>query len=53
MPAVGVQSSRRCSTARLGRTARRTIMRIAHHLPWAAELATAYTRLAALPQPIG
>lgn len=39
--------------ARLVRTARRTILRIAHHWPWADDLATAYARLVALPQPIG
>jgi hypothetical protein len=39
--------------ARLVRTARRTILRLAHHWPWADELATAYTRLAALPRPVG
>ncbi|HTE67137.1 MAG TPA: IS1380 family transposase [Actinomycetes bacterium] len=39
--------------ARLVRTARRTILRIAHQWPWARELATAYARLTALPQPIG
>jgi hypothetical protein len=35
--------------ARLGRTASGTILRIAHHWPWADELATAYARLAAYP----
>ena len=39
--------------ARLVRTARRTILRIARTWPWAGELVTAYTRLAALPQPLG
>jgi Transposase DDE domain group 1 len=39
--------------ARLVRTARRTILRIAHNWPWADELATAYARLAALPRPTG
>ena len=39
--------------ARLVRTARRTILRITHNWPWAGELATAYARLAALPQPTG
>jgi DDE family transposase len=37
--------------ARITRTARRTRLRIAEHWPWAAELATAFNRLAALPQP--
>jgi hypothetical protein len=39
--------------ARIVRTARRTIVRIARTWPWAKELATAYTRLAALPHPTG
>jgi hypothetical protein len=39
--------------ARLVRTARRTILRIARHWPWANQLATAYARLASLPQPTG
>jgi hypothetical protein len=39
--------------ARLVRTARRTQIRIAHHWPWARELAAAYARLTALPQPHG
>ena len=39
--------------ARLVRTARRVYLRIATHWPWARELATAYARLTALPQPIG
>jgi hypothetical protein len=39
--------------ARIARTARRTILRIAHAWPWADELATAYTRLVALPRPTG
>lgn len=38
--------------ARLTRTARRTRLRIGETWPWATELATAFTRLAALPQPI-
>src|ERR671938_34333 len=38
--------------ARLTRTARRTRLRIAEHWPWAADLATAFTRLAALPRPV-
>ena len=38
--------------ARLVRTARRTILRIATSWPWARQLATAYARLAALPRPI-
>jgi hypothetical protein len=39
--------------ARLVRTARRTILRIAQTWPWARELAAAYARLAALPRPAG
>jgi hypothetical protein len=39
--------------ARPVRTARRTFLLIAHTWPWADELAAAYTRLAALPRPIG
>ena len=39
--------------ARLVHTARRTILRIARTWPWAEDLATAYSRLAALPRPIG
>jgi hypothetical protein len=39
--------------ARLVRTARRTLLRVAETWPWADELAAAYTRLAALPRPIG
>jgi hypothetical protein len=39
--------------ARLVRTARCTILRIAERWPWARELVTAYARLAALPRPIG
>jgi hypothetical protein len=39
--------------ARLVRTARRIYLRIAHQWPWARQLVTAYTRLAALPRPIG
>lgn len=38
--------------ARLTRSARRTRLRIAESWPWATDLATAFTRLAALPQPI-
>ena len=38
--------------ARLTRSARRTRLRIAEHWPWAADLATAYTRLTALPRPV-
>jgi hypothetical protein len=38
--------------ARIVRTARRTVLRIAETWPWADELATAYVRLAALPRPI-
>jgi hypothetical protein len=37
--------------ARLVRTARRTYLRIAQHWPWAADLATAFHRLDALPRP--
>jgi hypothetical protein len=39
--------------ARIVRTARRTYLRIAHQWPWASDLATAYARLTALPQPVG
>jgi hypothetical protein len=39
--------------ARVVRTARRTYLRIAHHWPWVNDLVSAYTRLSALPQPIG
>lgn len=39
--------------ARIVRTARRTIARIAQHWPWADELTAAYNRLVALPRPIG
>jgi hypothetical protein len=39
--------------ARVVHTARRTILRIAQTWPWADELVTAYTRLAALPRPVG
>jgi hypothetical protein len=39
--------------ARLVRTARRTLLRLAHSWPWADELATAYARLAVLPRPLG
>jgi hypothetical protein len=38
--------------ARLTRTARRTRLRVAGSWPWAADLVTAFTRLAALPRPI-
>jgi hypothetical protein len=38
--------------ARLTRTARQTRLRIAETWPWATELATAFTRLTALPRPI-
>jgi hypothetical protein len=38
--------------ARIVHTARRTILRIARAWPWANELVTAFTRLAALPRPI-
>lgn len=38
--------------ARIVRTARRTILRIAQTWPWADELAQAYTRLTALPRPV-
>ncbi|HKT02742.1 MAG TPA: hypothetical protein VJT31_24695 [Rugosimonospora sp.] len=34
------------------RLARRTRLRIAETWPWAAQLTTAFTRLAALPRPI-
>jgi hypothetical protein len=37
--------------ARLVHTARRVILRIAEHWPWANALAIAFNRLAALPQP--
>lgn len=37
--------------ARLTRSARRTRLRIAERWPWADHLATAFTRLAALPRP--
>jgi hypothetical protein len=37
--------------ARLTRSARRTRLRIAETWPWATDLAAAFTRLAALPQP--
>ena len=37
--------------ARLTRTARQTRLRIAETWPWATDLATAFTRLAALPRP--
>ena len=39
--------------ARIVRTARRVHLRIAERWPWANELAAAYLRLAALPQPTG
>ena len=39
--------------ARLVRTARRTLLRVARTWPWADDLAAAYTRLAALPRPTG
>lgn len=39
--------------ARIVRTARRTYVRIAQRWPWAIDLATAYTRLHALPRPLG
>jgi glutaredoxin-related protein len=38
--------------ARITRSARRTRLRIAEDWPWADQLATAFKRLAALPQPI-
>jgi hypothetical protein len=38
--------------ARLTRSARRTRLRIAENWPWATELVDAFTRLAALPQPV-
>lgn len=38
--------------ARITRSARRTRLRIAEHWPWRDQLVTAFTRLAALPQPI-
>ena len=38
--------------ARITRTARRTHLRIAEGWPWAADLTTAFERLAALPRPI-
>ena len=38
--------------ARLTRTARQTRLRIAETWPWATDLTTAFTRLAALPQPV-
>lgn len=37
--------------ARLTRSARRTRLRIAETWPWAADLAVAFDRLAALPRP--
>ena len=39
--------------ARIVHTARRAILRIAQTWPWANDLAAAFKRLAALPQPIG
>ncbi|MGI5243728.1 IS1380 family transposase [Dactylosporangium sp. CA-139066] len=41
------------TAARLTRTARQTRLRIAETWPWATDLATAFTRLTALPRPIG
>jgi hypothetical protein len=41
------------AAARLTRTARQTRLRIAETWPWATDLATAFTRLTALPRPIG
>jgi hypothetical protein len=38
--------------ARITHSARRTRLRIAETWPWAIDLVTAYTRLAALPQPV-
>jgi hypothetical protein len=38
--------------ARITRSARRTRLRIAQHWPWAADLVTAFDRLAALPRPV-
>jgi hypothetical protein len=38
--------------ARITRTARKTRLRISAHWPWAADLVTAFTRLAAPPRPI-
>jgi hypothetical protein len=38
--------------ARIARSARRTRLRIAEHWPWATDLATAFTRLQALPRPV-
>jgi hypothetical protein len=37
--------------ARITRSARQTRVRIAEHWPWALQLVTAFTRLAALPRP--
>jgi hypothetical protein len=39
------------TAAKITRGGRRTWLRIAEHWPWARELATAFTRLAALPRP--
>jgi hypothetical protein len=38
--------------ARITRSARQTRLRIAEHWPWATDLATAFTRLNALPKPV-
>ncbi|MDG4750619.1 IS1380 family transposase [Micromonospora sp. WMMD718] len=38
--------------ARITRSARRTKLRVAEGWPWAEQLVTAFTRLAALPQPV-
>jgi Transposase DDE domain group 1 len=38
--------------ARIARTARRTWLRIADGWPWANQIITAFTRLAALPRPL-
>ncbi|MBS2966508.1 IS1380 family transposase [Actinocrinis puniceicyclus] len=40
------------AAARITRGQRRTWLRIAEHWPWANQLATAFARLVALPQPI-
>ncbi|WP_327009809.1 IS1380 family transposase [Dactylosporangium sp. NBC_01737] len=39
--------------ARLTTSARRIRLRIAEHWPWATDLVAAYSRLAALPRPVG
>ncbi|WP_194922661.1 IS1380 family transposase [Catenulispora pinisilvae] len=39
------------TAAKITRGGRRTWLRIAEHWPWARDLATAFTRLAALPRP--